>query len=96
MNAMAYKKTEYRDNAERVEIERAFSLAKRSYGLGKIMTKLDTTTRGSIALSILAMNVDRLVCLSMLQFLISLFSRHKQRGSMLTYMQNNHGEILVG
>lgn len=95
-NAMTDKKTEYSDNAERVEIERAFSLAKRCYGLGKIMTKLDTTTRGSIALSILAMNVDRLASLSLLQLLISLLSRYKQHGSMLTYMQNNHGEILVG
>ncbi|MBD5449089.1 MAG: hypothetical protein HDR28_02800 [Lachnospiraceae bacterium] len=54
-------------------IERAFSLAKRCYGLGKIMIKLDTTTRGSISLSILAMNVDRLASLSLLRFLISLF-----------------------
>lgn len=93
---MADKKTEYTDNAERVEIERAFSLAKRCYGLGKIMTKLDTTTRGSIALSILAMNVDRLASLSMLRFLISLFSRYKQHGAMLTHMQNNHCEVLTG
>ena len=85
-NAMADKKTEYSDNADRVEIERAFSLAKRCYGLGKIMTKLDTTTRGSIALSSLAMNVDRLASLSLLQLLISLFSWYKQHGFMLTYM----------
>ena len=38
--AVADKKTEYIDNADRVEIERAFSLAKRCYGLGRIMTKL--------------------------------------------------------
>lgn len=95
-NAIADKKTEYRDNAERVAIEGAFSLAKRCYGLGKIMTKLDTTTRGSIALSILAMNVDRLASLSLLRFFISLFSRYKKHGSMLTYMQNNHCEILAG
>ena len=63
-NAMADKRTEYRDNAEGVETERAFSLAKRRYGLGKIMTKLGTMTRGSIVLSFLAMNVDRLVFLS--------------------------------
>ena len=95
-NAMADKKTEYTDNAERVEIERAFSLAKRCYGFRKIMTKLDITPRGSIALLILAMNIDRLASLSLLRFLISLCSRYKQHGSMLTYMQNNHCEILVG
>ena len=92
-NAMDDKKTEYADNADRVEVEWAFSLAKRWYGLGRIMTKLDITTRGSIALSILAMNVDRLVSLSLFQFLISLFSRYKQHGFMLIRMQNNHCEI---
>lgn len=51
------KKTEYIDNADRVEVERSFSLAKRCYGLGRIMTKLDIITRSSIALSILVMNV---------------------------------------
>ena len=35
------RKTEYMDNADRVEVERSFSLAKRCYGLGRIMTKLD-------------------------------------------------------
>ena len=92
-NAIADKKTEYADNAERVEVERAFSLAKRCYGLGRIMTKLDITTRSSIALSVLAMNVDRLASLSLSQFLISLFSRYRQHGFMLIYMQNNRCEI---
>jgi len=50
-NAMVDKKSEYVDNADRVEVERSFSLAKRCYGLGKIMTKRDVTTRSSIALS---------------------------------------------
>ena len=95
-NALTDKRTEYRDNAEREEIERAFSLAKRCYGLGKVMTKLDTTTRSSIALSILAMNVDRLASLSLLRLLLSLFSRCRQHGSMLSHMQNKHCEILVG
>lgn len=95
-NAMADKKTGYRDNEECVEIERAFGLAKRCFGLRKIITKLDTTTRSSIALSLMTMNVDRLVSLLLLRFLISLFSKYKQHGSILTYMQNNHCEILVG
>ena len=56
----ADKKIEYRDAVDRIEVERAFSLAKRSFGLGLITTKLETTTRSSIALSIIAMNVDRL------------------------------------
>ena len=84
-NAAADKKTEYADNADRIEVERSFSLAKRCYGLGMIKTKLDLTTRSSIALSILTMNVARLVALS-LQFLIMLFSRFKQHENMLIFM----------
>ncbi len=58
---MIDKKAKYADNADCVEVERFFSLAKRGYELGRIMTKLDVTTRSSIALSILAMNVARIV-----------------------------------
>ena len=65
------KKTEYRDGVDRIEVERSFSLAKRSFGLGLIMTKLEETTKSSIAMSILAMNIDRLTRLSIIQFLIS-------------------------
>ena len=96
MNAIVDKQTEYADNAERVEVERTFSLAKRCYGLGRIMTKLDITTRSSIALSVLAMNVDSITSLSWFQFLISLFSRYRQYGFMLIYMQNNRCEISAG
>ncbi|MCR5234706.1 MAG: transposase [Lachnospiraceae bacterium] len=46
------KEQAYSDNIDRIEVERGFSLAKRCYGLGSIRTKLDTTTRSSIALSI--------------------------------------------
>ena len=71
------KKQEYIDNIDRIEVERAFSLAKRRYGLGLITAKLDTTTRSSIALSIIAMNVNRLTVVSFAQILVSLFSRYK-------------------
>lgn len=54
------KKQEYQDAVDRIEVERSFSLAKRSFGLGLIRTKLENTTRSSIALSIIAMNIDRL------------------------------------
>jgi len=56
----ADKRTEAKDNKDRIEVERAFSLAKRNYGLGLLKTKLDTTTRSSIALSIIAMNVEQI------------------------------------
>lgn len=64
---------EYIDAVNRIEVERRFSLAKRCYGLGLIKTKLDTTTRSSIALSIIAMNVDRLALFSLLEFLEMFF-----------------------
>ncbi len=66
----------YNDNTDRIEVERGFSLAKRCYGMGLIRTKLDTTTRSSIALSILAMNINHLAAVHLWLFLISMFSRY--------------------
>ena len=37
------KKRDYRDECERVEVERRFSLAKRKCGMGLIVTKLEET-----------------------------------------------------
>ena len=54
------KKIAHQDNMGRIEVERGFSLAKRCFGMGLITTKLDITTRSSIALSILAMNLGNL------------------------------------
>lgn len=59
----------YRQNARRDYL----ALAKRCYGLGLIRTKLDTTTRSSICLSIIAMNVDRIIAISLCDFLKSIF-----------------------
>lgn len=67
------RKQEYRDAIDRIEVERDFSLAKRCYGLGLIRTKLDATTRSSIALSIIAMNVERLAAFSFAEFLVWIF-----------------------
>ena len=63
------KKIEHQDNTDRIEVERGFSLAKRCFGMGLITTKLDITTRSSIALSILAMNISNLTR----AFLLSIF-----------------------
>ena len=52
------RKTAHQDNTDRIEVERGFSLAKRCFGMGLICTKLDITTRSSIMLSILAMNLS--------------------------------------
>lgn len=48
---------EYQDNTDRIEIERFFSLEKRCYGAGLIMTKLASTTLASIALSVFVANL---------------------------------------
>lgn len=76
-DAIIDKKAEYRDNTDRVEVERAFSLAKGSYGLGLIRTKLEETTRGSIVLSILVMNINRELRKLLRLFFTSIFSRFK-------------------
>ncbi len=92
-DAVIDKKTEYADNADRVEVERSVSLAKRCYGLGRIMTKLNVTTRSSIALSILVMNVARIVARSLRQFLTALFARYDQQDFLLLITQNRCVEI---
>ena len=46
-------KTEYKDNVDRIEVERKFSLAKRKFGLGVIRTKLEDTTKSSIMVALL-------------------------------------------
>lgn len=69
------KKQSYTDNTDRIEVERGFSLAKRCYGLGLLQTKLDMTTRSSIALSIIAMNVSRLTGIILRCMVILIFSR---------------------
>ena len=87
-NGKADKKQEYKDNADRIAVERAFALAKHSYGLGLVVTKLDETTRSSIALSVLAMNVDRIMATFLRPFLILKFSRCIQRENALIFIQN--------
>ena len=89
------KKTEYKDNADRVEVERSFSFAKRCYGFGRIMTKLDVTTRGSIALSILVMNVARIATRSLRQFFMLLFSGSIGQNCLLFCGQKCHGNLLM-
>ena len=71
------KKQAYEDNTDRIEVERGFSLAKRCYGLGLIRTRLDITTRSSIALSILAMNLNHLAAVHFCIYWIMIFSSCK-------------------
>lgn len=66
----AERKAAYRDSCERIAIERAYSLAKRKCGLDKICTRLESTSRCSIALSVLVMNLNKV---SLRHFLYSVF-----------------------
>ena len=55
------KRTEYRDNTDRIAVERSFSLSKRCYSLGLIRTKTENTTYTAIGLSILTTNLFRII-----------------------------------
>lgn len=55
-----YKKQENQDNTDRIEVERSFSLGKRCYGMGLIVTKLEQTQLTSIALSVFVMNLFKI------------------------------------
>jgi IS5 family transposase len=54
------KKQDYQDQADRVEVERQFSLAKRKCGLGMIVTRLEATTCHCLAMSVLLLNLRKL------------------------------------
>lgn len=56
------KKQNYKDECERVEVERRFSLAKRKCGMGLITARLAQTARHSIAMSILVLNLRKIQC----------------------------------
>lgn len=56
----AAKKAEYVDNTDRIAVEREFSVEKHSYGLGRIVTKLEETQLTSIALSVFVSNLFRI------------------------------------
>ena len=59
-NDIRDKKQDYIDEANRVEVERQFSLAKRKCGLGQIETILEDTSCHCIAMSILILNLKKL------------------------------------
>ena len=73
VRSKAEKKVAYQDNTDRIEVERKFSLAKRKFGLGLLLTKREDTTKALIVLSIIAMNIDRLAAmlLRLIQFLLN-------------------------
>ena len=60
INTKTDKKQEYQDNRDRIEVERTFSLNKRCYGMGCIVTKLEETQLASIALSVFVTNLFKI------------------------------------
>ena len=54
------KKLEYQDNTDRIAVEREFSVEKRCYGLGRIVTKLEETQLTSVALSVFVANLFKM------------------------------------
>lgn len=56
-NPSVDRKVQYRDEVDRIEVERKFSHAKGSFGLGLIRARLQETSESAIALSILALNI---------------------------------------
>ncbi len=60
VNTKTDKKQEYQDNSDRIEVERSFSLSKRCYGMGCIVTKLEETQLTSIALSVFVTNLFKI------------------------------------
>lgn len=59
-NEVHDKKQDYQDQADRVEVERQFSLAKRKCGLGMLVTRLEETTCHCLAMSVLLLNLRKL------------------------------------
>ena len=49
------------DAIERIEVERIFGLGKRRYGMNLILEKLPETSLAAVALSILVMNLDKIL-----------------------------------
>lgn len=59
-DAVQDKKQNYKDECERVEVERRFSLAKRKCGLGLITARLEATACHSIAISVILLNLRKI------------------------------------
>ncbi len=85
----ADRKLEYTDNADRIEMERSFAAAKHSDGLGLIRTKPNSSTRSSIQLSVIALNVNHLMAVLLCAkfiWAVSRVTRRMTQGVMMVFM----------
>ena len=64
-DALIDKQVAYQDNADRVEVERSFSLLKRKFSMESIRTKLPETTLSTLCISVIALNVSKFTALSL-------------------------------
>ena len=82
------KKQERREQIERIEVERKFSQAKGSFGLGLIRARLKETSQTAIALSILALNIAYIgrVLLALFSKLVS-FWKNRRLLRNIVYIQ---------
>ena len=74
------KAQDYRDECERVEVERRFSLAKRKCGMGLVTAKLQETAAHVIAMSVLVLNLRKIqhALLRLLMCLCAIFLPQKK------------------
>lgn len=68
-----------RDECERVEVERRFSLTKRKCGMGLVTAKLRETAAHVIAMSVLVLNLRKIqrALLRMLAYLLEILTQNK-------------------
>ncbi len=73
------KAQDYRDECERVEVERRFTLAKRKCGMGLVTAKLRETAAHVIAMSVLVLNLRKIqrALLRMLAYLLEILAQKK-------------------
>ena len=73
------KAQDYRDECERVEVERRFSLAKRKCGMGLVTAKLRETAAHVIAMSVLVLNLRKIqrALLRMFAYLLEILTQNK-------------------
>lgn len=83
------KAQDYKDECERVEVERRFSLSKRKCGMGLVTAKLQETAEHVIAMSILVLNLRRAVAalLRLFCWLMGLATRSDLQNEKLLLIQ---------
>ena len=93
------KKTIKRDAIERIEVERKFGLAKRRYSMGLVMEKLPQTVFAAVSLTILVMNLDKILrwiflsLLSLLSFNRMLMTFILESMQRLYFCNTSHGKF---